>query len=133
MFQEHSNNVDRIVSFFKKNLTKRQQNYYYLEKEYLALLLTIHLDVYLNVTVHTIFAFRYHPPFLHKMSKKNQILTRFITLKHINEYIILLQMSCQEYDKYTFLSFILTHKNMLNRDLSNYLSKLNNMDIVNDV
>jgi hypothetical protein len=38
LFQEHSDNVDRVVSYFSKKLTKCQQNYSTIEKECLALL-----------------------------------------------------------------------------------------------
>ena len=92
LFQEHDDNVDRAVSYFSKKLTKCQQNYSTIEKECLALLLALqHFDVYLNVTVHPILVFTDHNPltFLHKMSNKNQRLTRWSLL--LQEYNIVIQ------------------------------------------
>ena len=94
LFQEHSDKVDRVVSYFSKKLTKCQQKYSTIEKECLALLLALqHFDVYLNVTLHPILVYTDHNPltFLHKLSNKNQRLTRWslllqeynITIKHI--------------------------------------------------
>jgi hypothetical protein len=54
LFQEHNDNLDRVVSYFSKKLTKCQQNYSTIEKECLALLALQHFDVYLNATVHII-------------------------------------------------------------------------------
>ena len=91
LFQEHDN-VDRVVSYFSKKLTKCQQNYSTIEKECLALLLALqHFDVYLNVTVHPILVFTDHNPltFLHKMSNKNQRLTRWSLL--LQEYDIVIR------------------------------------------
>ena len=90
MFQEHDN-VDRVVSYFSKKLTKCQQNYSTIEKECLALLALQHFNVYLNVTVHPILVFTDHNPltFLHKMSNKNQRLTRWSLL--LQEYDIVIQ------------------------------------------
>ena len=91
LFQEHDDNVDRVVSYFSKKLTKCQQNYSTIEKECLALLLALqHFDVYLNVTVHPILVFTDHNPltFLHKMSNKNQRLTRWSLL--LQEYNIVI-------------------------------------------
>jgi hypothetical protein len=92
LFQEHSDNVDRVVSYFYKKLTKCQQNYSTVEKECLALLLALqHFDVYLNVTVHPILVFADHNPltFLNKMSNKNQRLIRWSLL--LQEYDIVIQ------------------------------------------
>ena len=60
LFQQHSDklNVDRIVSYFSKKLTKCQRNYSTIEKECLPLLLALqHFDVYLNATMHSILVF----------------------------------------------------------------------------
>jgi hypothetical protein len=70
-------NVDRVVSYFSKKLTKCQQNYSTIEKECLALLLHValqHFNLYLNVAVYPILASTDHNQltFLHKMSNKNQ-------------------------------------------------------------
>jgi hypothetical protein len=91
LFQEHNDNVDRVVSYFSKKLTKCQQDYSTIEKECLALLLALqHFDVYLKVTVHPILVFTDHGPltFLHKMSNKNQRLTRWSLLLQIYDIII---------------------------------------------
>jgi hypothetical protein len=83
LFQEHCDNEDMVISYFSKKLTKCQQNYSTIEKKCLALLLVLqHFDVYLNVNVHPILVFTDHNPltFLHKMSNKNQRLTRWSLL-----------------------------------------------------
>ena len=76
---QESNGIDKVICFFSKKLNKYQRNYSTIEKECLALLLFMqHFDVYLNVTIHPILVFTDHNPltFLHKMSNKNQRLTR---------------------------------------------------------
>ena len=93
--QEDEDSVDKIVGYFSKKLTKCQRNYSTIEKECLALILSLqYFDVYLNVTMHPILVYTDHNPlvFIHKMSCKNQRLTRWslilqeynITVKHIN-------------------------------------------------
>jgi hypothetical protein len=75
----HNDNVYRVVSYSTKKLAKCQQNYSTIEKECIVLLLVLqHFDVHLNVTVHPILVFEEHNPltFLHKMSSKNQRLTK---------------------------------------------------------
>ncbi|KAK3084422.1 hypothetical protein FSP39_016366 [Pinctada imbricata] len=92
LFQENDDDgVDRVVCYFSKKLTKCQKNYSTIEKECLALLLALqHFDVYLNVTLHPILVFTDHNPltFLHKMSNKNQRLTRWSLL--LQEYNIII-------------------------------------------
>ncbi|RKI44684.1 hypothetical protein D7V67_17065 [Clostridium paraputrificum] len=91
LFQENDDGVDRVVCYFSKKLTKCQKNYSTIEKECLALLLALqHFDVYLNVTLHPILVFTDHNPltFLHKMSNKNQRLTRWSLL--LQEYNIII-------------------------------------------
>ena len=78
--QESDSGIDKVVCFFSKKLNKYQKNYSTIEKECLALLLSLqHFDVYLNVTVHPILVYTDHNPltFLHKMANKNQRLTRW--------------------------------------------------------
>ena len=78
--QEGDDGIDRVVCFFSKKLNKFQKNYSTIEKECLALLLSLqHFDVYLNVTLHPVMVFTDHNPltFLHKMANKNQRLTRW--------------------------------------------------------
>lgn len=98
MFQEHNDSVDRVVSCFSKKLPKCQQNYSTLEKECLTLLLALqHFDVYLNVTVHPILVYTDHNPltFLHKLSNKNQRLTRWSLL--LQEYnVIIKHIKCKK-------------------------------------
>ena len=91
LFQENDDGVDRVVCYFSKKLTKCQKNYSTIEKECLALLLALqHFDVYLNVTLHPILVYTDHNPltFLHKMSNKNQRLTRWSLL--LQEYNIII-------------------------------------------
>ena len=92
--QEGDDGIDRVVCYFSKKLNKFQKNYSTIEKECLALLLSLqHFDVYLNVTLHPVMVFTDHNPLtiLHKMTNKNQRLTRWslqlqqydIIIKHI--------------------------------------------------
>ena len=83
LYQESDDNIDRVVSFYSKKLNRYQKNYSTIEKECLGLLLSLqHFDVYLNVTLHPILVFTDHNPltFLHKMTNKNQRLTRWSLL-----------------------------------------------------
>ena len=80
LFQQSEDGIDKVVCFFSKKLNKYQRNYSTIEKECLALLLSLqHFDVYLNVTVHPVLVYTDHNPltFLHKMANKNQRLTRW--------------------------------------------------------
>ena len=80
LFQQSGDGIDKVVCFFSKKLNKYQRNYSTIEKECLALLLSLqHFDVYLNVTVHPVLVYTDHNPltFLHKMANKNQRLTRW--------------------------------------------------------
>ena len=91
LYQEDENNVDRVVCYFSKKLNKYQKNYSTIEKECLALILALqHFDAYLNVTLYPILVFTDHNPltFLHKMSNKNQRLTRWsLLLQQYNVFI----------------------------------------------
>lgn len=91
LFQEYNDSVDRVVSYFSRKLTKCHQNYSTIEKECLVLLLALqHFDVYLNVTIYPILLYTDHNPltFLHKLSSKNQRLTRWSLL--LQEYNIII-------------------------------------------
>ena len=89
LYQEDDDNVEKIVGYFSKKLSKCQKNYSTIEKECLGLLLTLqHFDVYLNVTTHPILVYTDHNPlvFLNKMANKNQRLTRWSLI--LQEYDI---------------------------------------------
>jgi hypothetical protein len=47
LFQQNSDNVDKVVSYFSKILTKYQQNYSTIEKECLALLLALQILMFI--------------------------------------------------------------------------------------
>ena len=90
LYQESDDNIDKVISYYSKKLNKYQKNYSTIEKECLALLLSLqHFDVYLNVTLHPILVYTDHNPltFLHKMTNKNQRLTRWSLL--LQQYNIL--------------------------------------------
>ena len=92
LYQEDDDNVDKIVGYFSKKLTKSQRNYSTIEKECLALLLSLqHFDVYLNVTMYPILCYTDHNPliFLHKMTGTNQRLTRWSLI--MQEYNIIVK------------------------------------------
>ena len=67
-----------LITLFHTSLRsfdKHQRNYFTIEKECLALILTLeHFDVYLGTTVHPVLVFTDHNPltFIHRMKNKNQ-------------------------------------------------------------
>lgn len=80
LFQESSDGVDHPICYFSKKLEPHQKNYSTIEKECLALLLSLqHFDVYLSVTMYPVLVYTDHNPliFIHKMKNKNQRLTRW--------------------------------------------------------
>ena len=77
-----------LICYFSKKFDKHQKNYSTIEKECLALLLSLqHFDVYLSLTLYPVLVFTDHNPltFINKMNNKNQRLTRW-------------SLSLQEYD-----------------------------------
>ena len=83
VLMQEKNGIDHPISYFSKKFTKSQRNYSTVEKECLALLLSLqHFDVYLSTTVHSILVFTDHNPliFINKMKNKNARLTRWSLL-----------------------------------------------------
>ena len=78
--QEDDQGIDHPVCYFSKKFDKHQKNYSTVEKETLALLLTLqHCIVYLNTTAKPIIVYTDHNPlvFVSKMRNKNQRLMRW--------------------------------------------------------
>lgn len=86
--------IDHPVCYFSKKFDKCQKNYSTIEKECLAMLLSLqHFNVYVSSPVHPVTVFTDHNPltFIHKMKNKNQRLLRWslmlqeynLDIKHI--------------------------------------------------
>lgn len=72
--------IKLIILYYSKKFDKHQRNYSTIEKECLALLLSLqHFDVYLHTTVHPVLVFTDHNPltFIYRMKNKNQRLMRW--------------------------------------------------------
>ena len=94
LMQEDSDSIDHPISYFSKKFDKHQRNYSTIEKECLAMLLSLqHYDVYLGSSLKPVIVLTDHNPltFLHKMKNKNQRLLRWsltltgydLDIKHI--------------------------------------------------
>ena len=80
LMQADENEIDHPVGFFSKKFDKCQKNYSTIEKECLALLLSLqHFDVYLCTTLYPVLVYTDHNPltFLHKMKNRNHRLVRW--------------------------------------------------------
>ncbi|PIK56379.1 hypothetical protein BSL78_06753 [Apostichopus japonicus] len=88
VLQEGEDQVDHPICYYSKKFDKHQRNYSTIEKECLALLLSLqHFDVYLHTTVYPVLVFTDHNPltFIHRMKNKNQRLMRWsLTLQEYN-------------------------------------------------
>ena len=83
LLQEDNNGIDHPVCYFSKKFNKHQKNYSTIERECLALILTIQqFEVYLTSSASPIVVFRDLNPlsFLHKLKNKNQRLLRWSLL-----------------------------------------------------
>ncbi|KAJ8042675.1 hypothetical protein HOLleu_09493 [Holothuria leucospilota] len=94
LLQADEHGVDHPVCYYSKKFDKHQKNYSTIEKETLALILSLqHFDVYLGTTSFPITVYTDHNPltFLSKMKNKNQRLMRWslflqsynVDIKHI--------------------------------------------------
>ena len=94
LMQEDDSGLEHPICYFSRKYNKHQCNYSTVEKEALALLLSLqHFHVYLETTVHPILVFTDHNPltFLHKIKNQNQRLLRWslilqeynLEIKHI--------------------------------------------------
>lgn len=94
LLQNDSDSVSHPIAYFSKKFDKYQRNYSTIEKECLAILLSLqHFDVYVSSCVFPIVIFTDHNPlvFLQRMQNKNQRLMRWslalqafnIVIKHI--------------------------------------------------
>ena len=80
LMQFDSNEIEHPVCYFSRKFNQHQKNYYTIEKENLALVLSLqHFDVYLNTTKYTIMLYTDHNPlvFINKMKNHNQRLLRW--------------------------------------------------------
>jgi hypothetical protein len=86
--QEDDSKVEHPVCYFSRKLNKHQQNYSTIEKETLALILTLQqFEVYLCTTLHPVLVYTDHNPlvFISRMKNKNQRLMRWsIALEEYN-------------------------------------------------
>ena len=87
LLQEDESGVDHPVCYFSKKFSKCQKNYSTIEKECLALILSIqHFEVYISSSSSLVTVYTDHNPltFLRKMKNKNQRLLRWTLL--LQEY-----------------------------------------------
>ena len=80
LIQEDDLGIDHPVCYFSKKLNRHQQAYSTIEKEALAIVLSLqHFEVYLDAAIKPIPVFTDHNPltFLHKTKSKNQKLLRW--------------------------------------------------------
>ncbi|XP_050402703.2 retrovirus-related Pol polyprotein from transposon 297 isoform X1 [Patella vulgata] len=92
--QNDVNDIEHPICYFSKKFNRYQKNYSTIEKECLALILSLqHFDFYLGTTLYPVIVCTDHNPltFIHKMKNKNQRLLRWslmlqeynIVIKHI--------------------------------------------------
>ena len=96
LLQECSDGIDHPpICYFSRKLSKAQKNYSTIEKELLALILTLqHFHIYVTSSSSPVVVFSDHNPlvFLHKLKDKNQRLLRWslllqeynLDIQHIN-------------------------------------------------
>lgn len=80
LLQEDEEGIDHPICFFSKKFSKYQLNYSTIEKEALALLLSLqHFEVYVGSTPYQVVVYTDHNPltFLHRMYNQNQRLMRW--------------------------------------------------------
>ena len=80
LIQEDDQSIDHPICYFSKKLNKHQLNYSTIEKECLALVLSLqHFEVYLSITVKPTVVYTDHNPlvFLHRMRNQNRRLQRW--------------------------------------------------------
>ena len=80
LLQESDEGIDQPVCYFSKKFNKHQRNYSTVEKECLALILSLrHFDVYVSSPAHTVTVYTDHDPltFLNKMRNSNKKLLRW--------------------------------------------------------
>ena len=80
LIQEDDQSIDHPICYFSKKLNKHQLNYSTIEKECLALVLSLqHFEVYLSTTVKPTVVYTDHNPlvFLYRMRNQNRRLQRW--------------------------------------------------------
>jgi hypothetical protein len=80
LFQEDTEGVDHPVCYYSKKFNKHQKNYSTIEKETLALILSLeHFEVYVKYTKYPVQVYTDHNPlvFLDRMKNKNQRIMRW--------------------------------------------------------
>ena len=91
LLQDDMDGIEHPVAYFSKKLNKYQRKYSTIEKETLALILSLqHFEVYVNASSGPLVIFSDHNPlkFLHKFNNKNMRLTRWSLL--LQEYDLLI-------------------------------------------
>jgi hypothetical protein len=89
LLQEDADGIDHPVCYFSRKLNKHQKKYSTIEKECLALLLSLqHFEVYLSACSFDVIVYTDHNPltFINKMKNKNQRLLRWNLL--LQEYTL---------------------------------------------
>jgi hypothetical protein len=88
LIQEDEDGIEHPVCYFSKKFNKHQRNYSTIEKETLALILSLeHFEVYVKNTVLPVQVFTDHNPlvFLQRMKNKNQKIMRWsLTIQEYN-------------------------------------------------
>ena len=88
LFQEDSNKIDHPVAYFSRKLNSNQKNYSTIEKEALALVLSLlHFEVYVTSCINLVIVYTDHDPlkFVAKLGKQNRrILRWYIILQNYN-------------------------------------------------
>ena len=95
LLQECADGIDHPICYFSRKLSKAQKNYSIIEKELLALILSLqHFHIYVTSSSSPVVVFSDHNPlvFLHKLKDKNQRLLRWslllqvynLDIQHIN-------------------------------------------------
>jgi hypothetical protein len=87
LLQEDADGIDHPVCYFSRKLNKHQKKYSAIEKECLALLLSLqHFEVYLSACSSDVIVYTDRNPltFINKMKNKNQRILRWSLL--LQEY-----------------------------------------------
>ena len=80
LFQEDDQGIDHPIAFFSRKLNSNQKNYSTIEKEALALVLSLqHFEVYVTSSINPVIVFSDHDPlkFTTKLGQKNQRILRW--------------------------------------------------------
>ena len=87
LLQEQPNGIEHPIAYYSKKFNKHEKNYSTIEKECLALVLSLqHFEVYLNPTYDPVLVYTDHNPlvFMNRMKYKNRRILRWSLI--IQEY-----------------------------------------------